>query len=51
MSYTYDFGDDWEHHIVLEKVLPPDPAAACPAWPGKARARPRTAAGRGDTPT
>ncbi len=20
--YTYDFGDDWEHDIVLEKVLP-----------------------------
>ena len=21
-SYTYDFGDDWEHQIVFEKVLP-----------------------------
>lgn len=21
--YTYDFGDDWEHEIVLEKILPP----------------------------
>lgn len=22
--YTYDFGDDWEHELVLEKVLPID---------------------------
>lgn len=21
-NYTYDFGDDWEHTIVLEKILP-----------------------------
>ncbi|MBI3971441.1 MAG: plasmid pRiA4b ORF-3 family protein [Chloroflexi bacterium] len=21
--YTYDFGDDWEHDILVEKVLPP----------------------------
>jgi hypothetical protein len=24
MTYTYDFGDSWEHEIVLEKRLPPD---------------------------
>ncbi|MGX7394103.1 plasmid pRiA4b ORF-3 family protein [Carnobacterium mobile] len=23
--YTYDFGDDWEHEIVLEKILEPTP--------------------------
>jgi len=23
--YEYDFGDDWQHKIVLEKILPPDP--------------------------
>jgi hypothetical protein len=21
-TYTYDFGDDWEHEIILEKILP-----------------------------
>lgn len=21
--YTYDFGDNWEHEILVEKVLPP----------------------------
>jgi len=47
LRYTYDFGDDWEHDIVLEKVLPPDPSPACPAWPAGARARPRTAVGMG----
>ena len=24
LRYTYDFGDDWEHDVRLEKVLPPD---------------------------
>jgi pRiA4b ORF-3-like protein len=28
--YTYDFGDDWEHRIVVEKVLPPEPGAIYP---------------------
>jgi hypothetical protein len=26
--YEYDFGDSWEHQIILEEILPPDPAAA-----------------------
>ena len=30
MIYTYDFGDSWEHGIVLEKRLPADPAATYP---------------------
>ena len=21
-NYLYDFGDDWSHHILLEKILP-----------------------------
>jgi hypothetical protein len=24
--YEYDFGDSWEHEVLLEQVLPPDPA-------------------------
>lgn len=24
LKYTYDFGDDWEHEILLEKILQPD---------------------------
>lgn len=30
MIYNYDFGDSWEHGIVLEKRLPLDPDAAYP---------------------
>jgi Plasmid pRiA4b ORF-3-like protein len=33
MQYTYDFGDGWEHDIVLEKRLAPDPGAQLPACP------------------
>lgn len=28
--YTYDFGDDWEHEMVLEKVLAADPGTIYP---------------------
>jgi hypothetical protein len=28
--YLYDFGDSWEHDILVEKVLPVDPAATYP---------------------
>ena len=28
--YEYDFGDSWEHELLLEKVLPPDPEARYP---------------------
>jgi hypothetical protein len=27
VRYTYDFGDNWEHDITLEKILPADAAA------------------------
>lgn len=27
MGYTYDFGDDWQHEVVLEKVMEPDPGS------------------------
>jgi len=32
--YVYDFGDGWEHAIVLEKSLPVDPNMAYPACTG-----------------
>jgi hypothetical protein len=28
--YEYDFGDSWEHEIVVEKVLPPEPGVRYP---------------------
>lgn len=28
--YEYDFGDGWEHNIVVEKILPVDPEADYP---------------------
>ncbi|WP_020062178.1 plasmid pRiA4b ORF-3 family protein [Bacillus sp. 123MFChir2] len=28
--YTYDFGDDWEHELVLEKILPIDEEMVVP---------------------
>jgi hypothetical protein len=30
MVYEYDFGDSWEHDIVLEKILPPEPNVRYP---------------------
>jgi len=30
IQYAYDFGDGWEHDIVLEKRLDPDPEAQLP---------------------
>lgn len=30
MTYLYDFGDGWEHLVVLEKVLPAEPGASYP---------------------
>ncbi|MGP8242627.1 MAG: plasmid pRiA4b ORF-3 family protein [Solirubrobacteraceae bacterium] len=32
--YTYDFGDDWQHEITVEKLLDPDPDAHYPALVG-----------------
>jgi hypothetical protein len=29
-NYTYDFGDDWVHRIVVEKILPPVPGVSYP---------------------
>ncbi len=30
LRYEYDFGDGWEHDIVVEKVLPPEPGVTYP---------------------
>lgn len=38
--YTYDFGDSWEHGLVLEKRLPTDPSLAYPSCIGGQRACP-----------
>ena len=39
-SYEYDFGDSWQHEIVVEKVLPFDPQAKYPVCLDGARACP-----------
>lgn len=38
--YEYDFGDGWEHEIVLEKILSPDPKTRYPRCLDGARACP-----------
>jgi hypothetical protein len=30
LRYTYDFGDDWEHDIQLEKIVPEEPGGGHP---------------------
>lgn len=40
ISYTYDFGDDWTHDIVVEQVLDPDPSLTYPVCTGGRRAAP-----------
>ncbi len=32
IRYTYDFGDDWEHEILVEKVLDGDPGMPALPW-------------------
>lgn len=39
-TYRYDFGDDWEHEILVEKALDGDPAASYPRCTGGRRAAP-----------
>jgi hypothetical protein len=40
LRYTYDFGDDWQHEIVVEQVAAADPAATYPHCLGGRRAAP-----------
>ena len=39
-TYTYDFGDNWHHYIVLEAILTPPPTSALPTCADGARACP-----------
>jgi hypothetical protein len=38
--YKYDFGDSWEHEVLVEEVLPPDPDFKHPVCLGGANACP-----------
>jgi hypothetical protein len=40
IRYTYDFGDDWDHEILVEKVSAADPAFTHPVCTGGRRAAP-----------
>jgi len=46
MRYTYDFGDSWEHELVLEKVLDAEPGECYPVCTaGKSRCPPEDCGG------
>ena len=45
MRYTYDFGDDWEHDVVLEKILPPDPVPVLSCLAGEGACPPEDCGG------
>lgn len=40
LRYTYDFGDNWEHLVKIEKSLPPDPTLKTPVCLAGANACP-----------
>jgi hypothetical protein len=46
MVYEYDFGDGWEHQIVLEKVIAPAPDVSYPRCTAGKRACPPEDLGR-----
>jgi hypothetical protein len=39
-TYEYDFGDSWEHEIVVEKITPPEPGVRYPVCVAGERACP-----------
>jgi hypothetical protein len=40
LNYEYDFGDNWDHELLVEALLDPDPTATYPRCVGGARACP-----------
>ena len=46
--YEYDFGDSWEHELLLEKVLPAEDAPVHPVCLGGERGFPLEDSGGGD---
>jgi hypothetical protein len=40
LVYNYDFGDDWRHDIVVEKIIPAVPGVAYPRCTGGRREAP-----------
>ena len=47
-SYLYDFGDGWEHQVVVEEIQPPEPGATYPVClAGKRRCPPEDVGGMG----
>lgn len=50
IGWEHDFGDSWEHEIVLERVMAAEEGVRIHrSWQEKAPARRKTAPGRGDT--
>ena len=39
-AYAYDFGDDWQHEILVQKILEPEPKGTYPVCLGGERACP-----------
>lgn len=37
LNYIYDFGDNWQHRIIVEKLMPADPNKICPQFLGGER--------------
>ncbi|MGM0386293.1 MAG: plasmid pRiA4b ORF-3 family protein, partial [Actinomycetota bacterium] len=45
LTYVYDFGDDWQHVVLVEKVAPSQEGVAYPRCTGGRRAAPQEDSG------